>query len=265
MKTKQCPKCREIKTVEKFSKDKNCKDGLKCWCNDCIKEYHKEYRQKNKEKIREYRKENKEKIREYEKKYRKENQEHFKEYRKKYLQEHRKEGEEWDKKYYQKNKEKLNEQGKKHYQENREYYKEYQKKYLQEHKKERNEYLKNRRRTNPQYKLNANMSGGIRQSLKSGKNGRHWEVFVNYTIKDLMKHIEKQFKEGMNWDNQGDWHLDHKIPIVAFNFNSPEHIDFKRCWALDNLQPLWAKENIQKKDKIKKPFQPSLQIKVDWG
>lgn len=56
------------------------------------------------------------------------------------------------------------------------------------------------------------------------------------------------------------WHIDHKIPKSAFNFETPEDIDFKRCWALKNLQPLWAAENIKKHDRVDKPFQPSLAI-----
>ena len=64
----------------------------------------------------------------------------------------------------------------------------------------------------------------------------------------------------MIWGNYGDWHIDHKIPISAFNFTKPEHEDFKRCWALSNLQPLWAKDNISKNAKLEKHFQPSLAI-----
>ncbi|GAG90799.1 unnamed protein product, partial [marine sediment metagenome] len=60
----------------------------------------------------------------------------------------------------------------------------------------------------------------------------------------------------MTWKNQGKWHLEHKVPVSAFNFSSSDHIDFKRCWALSNLQPMWAKENLSKSAKIDKPFQP---------
>lgn len=47
---------------------------------------------------------------------------------------------------------------------------------------------------------------------------------------------------------------------AAFNFSSPEHIDFKKCWSLENLQPMWGKENAAKRDKLSKPFQPSLRL-----
>ena len=69
-------------------------------------------------------------------------------------------------------------------------------------------------------------------------------------------------KNGMTWETHGKygWHIDHKIPISAFNFESPKDLDFKKCWALINLQPMWAKENIRKGAKVEKPFQPSLTI-----
>ena len=108
------------------------------------------------------------------------------------------------------------------------------------------------------WKLNDNMSSNIRSSLKRNKGGNHWESLVGYTVDDLKKHIEKLFVDGMSWENREDWHIDHVIPKSVFNFENPEHIDFKRCWALDNLQPMWAKENYSKGAKLNKPFQPSL-------
>jgi len=67
----------------------------------------------------------------------------------------------------------------------------------------------------------------------------------------------------MTWENYGTyWHIDHKIPIAVFNYEKPEDIDFRLCWSLKNLQPLEKIENIKKKDKLEKPFQPSLKIAV---
>ena len=83
------------------------------------------------------------------------------------------------------------------------------------------------------------------------KKCRHWETLVSYTLKELKQNLENQFKEGMNWQNMGKWHIDHRRPISNFNFTSYEDEDFKKCWGLDNLQPLWAKENLSKNNKIK--------------
>ena len=111
--------------------------------------------------------------------------------------------------------------------------------------------------------MNDNIRGRIRSYLRNGsKANRHWETLVGFTLEDLKVHIEKQFKNGMNWDRfmKGGIHIDHKIPLAVHNFTSPENIDFKRAWALSNLQPMWAIDNLKKSNKLIKPFQPSLLI-----
>ena len=64
-------------------------------------------------------------------------------------------------------------------------------------------------------------------------------------------HIESQFKDGMTWDNYGKngWHIDHIIPKSLFQFKSSEDDEFKQCWALCNLQPMWAFDNLSKGNK----------------
>jgi len=116
-------------------------------------------------------------------------------------------------------------------------------------------------KNDPKGKLNATISQRICRSLKGFKMGRHWEELVGYTIDQLKRHIEKRFTKDMSWENHGSfWHIDHKIPIAAFNFEKPEDLDFKRCWAINNLRPLEAKRNLKKHDKIERPFQPSLTL-----
>jgi len=111
----------------------------------------------------------------------------------------------------------------------------------------------------PQGRLNGTMRTSIRTCLKGSKNWRKWESLVGYTVMDLRKHIEKQFKPGMSWENYGAlWEIDHKIPKAVFNYENSDDIDFKRCWALKNLQPLECSINRRKKDSLSSPFQPSL-------
>lgn len=111
-------------------------------------------------------------------------------------------------------------------------------------------------------RLNLRMACGINSSLKPrAKGGRKWESLVGYTLVQLKQHFEKQFTGQMTWENYGTyWWIDHKIPIKAFNFEKPEDIDFKKCWALKNLQPLEKIANIKKRDKVDRPYQPSLAI-----
>lgn len=106
--------------------------------------------------------------------------------------------------------------------------------------------------------LNHRMSSMVRYSLNGNKRGNSWERLIGYTVNELKEHLEKQFTDGMAWDNRSEWQIDHIIPIAAFNFTKPCHTDFKRCWALKNLQPLWAKDNQSKHAKLKNHFQPTL-------
>ena len=129
--------------------------------------------------------------------------------------------------------------------------------YFKAHPKKNREAHK-RARSKPHGRLSINISNHIRYSLKCGKNGHHWETLIGYTVDQLKKHIEKQFQDGMTWGNHGEWHIDHIIPISKFNFEKPTDDDFKKCWDLKNLQPLWAIDNMKKNCKTDKPIQTSL-------
>lgn len=116
--------------------------------------------------------------------------------------------------------------------------------------KEINKRRNTKRRVNPIFKLSDAISRSIIHSLKHNKGGKHWESLLNYTIQDLIFHLGKQFKDGMSWQNIGKWHVDHIKPISSFIFNSYNDPEFKECWDLNNLQPLWAIENLRKSNKI---------------
>ena len=81
------------------------------------------------------------------------------------------------------------------------------------------------------------------------KTHSFWKV-VGYTPQDLINHLQSLFKDGMCWENRKDWHIDHIIPQSKFMFNSITDEEFKKCWALKNLQPLWAIDNIKKGNKL---------------
>lgn len=116
-----------------------------------------------------------------------------------------------------------------------------------------------RRMMDPRHKIDASIRTGLSGSIaKGGKHGKKTYEALGYNRRDLMAHLEKKFTEGMTWDNYGDWHIDHVIPLSAFNFSTVDCHDFKRAWALSNLQPLWAFDNLSKNAKLEKPFQPSL-------
>lgn len=67
---------------------------------------------------------------------------------------------------------------------------------------------------------------------------------ILFTREEFISHIESLFENGMNWDNHGEWHIDHVKPIASFDLtNKTELIN---CWSLSNLQPLWGIDNLIK-------------------
>lgn len=99
-------------------------------------------------------------------------------------------------------------------------------------------------------RLRSYVGAAISRALKrGGKQGQSWEQCVGYTVDDLRAHLERQFQKGMSWDNYGDWHVDHIIPASSFKYESASDPDFRACWCLTNLRPLWAADNLRKRDK----------------
>jgi len=121
-----------------------------------------------------------------------------------------------------------------------------------------------RKKTDPAFALKCRMRILMYSNLRSGKGGKKWQDLTGYTIEQLKCHLEKKFTDGMTWERfmDGAIHIDHKIPISAHNITSTNDPDFKKAWALKNLQPLWAFDNISKNDKLYESFQPSLAIGV---
>lgn len=111
------------------------------------------------------------------------------------------------------------------------------------------EFYRRKRATDPMYRLRAAVSSLIYGHLKSGKGGKRTEEVLGYTTADLRQHLERQFEHGMSWDNYGEWHVDHILPVASFKFETADDPEFRACWALSNLRPLWAAENIRKSDK----------------
>ncbi len=110
----------------------------------------------------------------------------------------------------------------------------------------RREYEKSRKDADPKFALGFRMRTLIRDSLRRQKGGASWVEMVDFTVAQLKDHIERQFLPGMSWANRKKWHIDHIRPVASFNYDGPEHPDFKACWSLTNLRPMWAKANQSK-------------------
>lgn len=104
--------------------------------------------------------------------------------------------------------------------------------------------------TKQEKRLKETISQHVRYALTGKKEGSAF-TYLPFTLKELMAHIEKQFTPEMNWENRGTyWHIDHIVPISILRHDSLTHPNFQKCWSLENLRPLEARENISKQDKI---------------
>jgi hypothetical protein len=161
-----------------------------------------------------------------------------------------------DKRTYQKHKEKKSEYYKIWVEQNKEYRKEYFKEYREKNidkiREVKRNYEKTRKHNDPLYKLISNFRTAIYQVLKESnvEKNKHYFDILQYTPESLINHLESQFDENMNWENYGEWHVDHKLPITSFNIQEMGDEEFMRCWSLDNLQPMWGTDNIRKSNKI---------------
>ena len=156
------------------------------------------------------------------------------------------------KEYREKNKESIHERNKQYRKNNKDKIKEAKRKnYLKNKKrivKRVYEYEKKRKATDPLFKMTCNLRNRTSKAFKSkgySKNTKTQEMLgVDWEV--AKQHIERQFTKGMNWDNYGEWHIDHDIPLAKAN-NEEE---LKKLCHYSNLQPLWAEDNLEKKDKI---------------
>jgi len=140
--------------------------------------------------------------------------------------------------------------------ENKEHRKEYYRQWNKDNREHVNEYKRNyernRRANDPKYRLAARTRTAVYTCLKEANVAKYRSTFelLGYGIEELMEHLEKQFTEGMTWDNYGEWHVDHIVPMSSFEFESTECEGFKECWLLTNLQPLWGEDNLIKGVKL---------------
>ena len=169
-----------------------------------------------------------------------------------YLSNHKKTREHQNK-YRELNRDKINAQKREHYQLNKERLKRNSSIYKKNNRKRYNDLKINRKKNDPLYKLRITISERIRQALKYHLAGTYKKKdstieLLGCSIDELKTHLQNQFKEGMTWQNHGEWHIDHIIPCAAFDLSKKE--DCLKCFNYKNLQPLWAHENLSKSDKI---------------
>lgn len=100
--------------------------------------------------------------------------------------------------------------------------------------------------------LKRRLSSCLRSRLNKALNGNVKSIktmdLLSCSIEQLKIHLESKFQLGMTWENYGEWHIDHIIPLSSFDLVNSEEL--KRASHYSNLQPLWAKDNIAKGAKL---------------
>ena len=106
------------------------------------------------------------------------------------------------------------------------------------------DWMREARKSRPAYLVRFRLSGQIRRALDGQRRAKPTFDLLGYTPEQLRHHLERQFQAGMGWHNSAQWHIDHIVPLKAFKLDTPE--DIRAAWALTNLRPIWATDNVRK-------------------
>lgn len=208
---KRCASCGAEKEASEFAAARDRKDGLRPYCKPCSNAKNKQFREANPESAKAS-----------------------------------------TSKWYENNKEKKAAQVKKWAERNKEHHASVSKAWMHANTDKARGYWRKHyqecRKNNPAYKIHNAIGGRIRKCLRGAKASRT-ETLIGYPITELMASLERQFQPGMRWDNYGEWHIDHIVPLVEFDCSTEESDQIKRAWAIPNLRPIWAEENLRKRCK----------------
>jgi hypothetical protein len=125
---------------------------------------------------------------------------------------------------------------------------------LRENPIKKRNYFKNYQNKRNKEDVNHRLAGSLRARLRAAiKKNRTVKSFrtmelVGCTIDELKQHLESKFKKGMSWNNYGKWHVDHVVPVDFFDLTKIE--EQKKCFHYLNLQPLLARDNLRKRNRI---------------
>ena len=94
------------------------------------------------------------------------------------------------------------------------------------------------------FKMKTLIRNRIRISIKRKMTGKI--NLLGCSVEQLQRYIESLFQEGMSWENwsPNGWHLDHIKPLASFDLS--QEAEILNAYNFNNLQPLWAKDNISK-------------------
>lgn len=150
--------------------------------------------------------------------------------------------------WYRKNKEKVIKRVSEHYQKNRQEKIAYQCDYQKRNLKKIQNHRKRRMKSDPVYAIKERVRCLIKESVRKSSARKYTKTaeILGCSVVELREHIERQFLRGMSWENMGEWHIDHIVPISSAS--SEEEVIALNHHT--NLRPLWARENLRKSNKM---------------
>lgn len=221
MTTKTCIKCNQILPLDCFYHSKNHASGRNNRCKECVRptdatkkqraRYQAEYYEKNKQRK---------------------------------LQQHRQ--------YREKHRERLKASHKVWRDKNRSYIKEKAQRYYDQNREaiiaKAVQYEQRRLKADSQFRFIHSVRTLIRNYVRRGLGIKpcKTETILGCGLLEFRAYLEASFEPSMSWENYGEWHIDHIVPI---SWATTED-EILRLNHYTNLQPLWAKDNFKKSNLI---------------
>jgi len=252
MDKKVCSKCGDENPIENFNYKDKKKGTYKSYCKLCESILHKKWREEGGDRVKDLLKKSSEK---YESKISEEKRiiREEKMIEKERLlreKEERKKQREQNKLIKEQNKP-IKEQKSLEYKKLMEYYKTDEWKEIKRQNARAKEYKRWKRRWNEDelFAIKVRLRNLIRNSFrKKGykKFNTSTEDIVGINYNEFKNYLESKFIDGMNWDNRGEWHIDHRIPLSS----AKSEEELRELCHYTNLQPLWSEDNIKKSNNI---------------
>lgn len=151
--------------------------------------------------------------------------------------------------WYAKNRKLHTEHSNTYYLENRDKRIAYARAYGKENKEKQRYWSKRYRKNHKEkYRIVDNLRSRLRTAIKGKTKSGSAVRDLGCTISELKFYLEGKFTDGMTWQNHGEWHIDHIIPLAFYDLSDIKQLE-KAC-HYTNLQPLWARENLSKGKRI---------------
>jgi hypothetical protein len=158
---------------------------------------------------------------------------------------------EYQKEWYKENRDKRREYLKLYLKQNPEKRREYDKKYRKRNRGKIRKYEKARRSKDPAFRLAQNLRVRLGAVLNGKTKPQPTLEMLGCSLGFLKFWLQMQFKQGMTWENHGEWHVDHIVPLALVDMNAENWEDrLRKLNHFTNLQPLSAGENFRKSGRI---------------